>query len=220
MDSPLCRACMEAEETAAHVVIKCQGVAEYRAQHLGSTGSLPEVIGNVRGLLGFLVFQSEQIQWLAADDLRHAIGMTMGRIFELHRQQVDMYRRMKRIVEGQFTWLRPELAGVFHQLGPQSGVAEPAAGFEQFKPNQYDQKWVSNVKQTYQDYKPHIYITALEYITKKQTQIENLVKLLTTYTAEEEVDRFKPYNLPMGQDHLAVWKGYQTKIACYFVVDV
>ncbi|XP_063630304.1 uncharacterized protein LOC134801617 [Cydia splendana] len=54
-DSPLCRACMEAEETAAHVILECPGVAKYRAQHLGSPGSLPEVVGNIKGLLGFLV---------------------------------------------------------------------------------------------------------------------------------------------------------------------
>ncbi|XP_047997594.1 uncharacterized protein LOC125235176 [Leguminivora glycinivorella] len=54
-DSPLCRACTEAEETAAHVILECPGVAEYRAQHLGSPGCLPEVVGNIKGLLGFLV---------------------------------------------------------------------------------------------------------------------------------------------------------------------
>ncbi|XP_061708199.1 uncharacterized protein LOC133534392 [Cydia pomonella] len=54
-DSPLCRACMEEEETAAHVILECPGVAEYRAQYLGSPGSLPEVVGNIKGLLGFLV---------------------------------------------------------------------------------------------------------------------------------------------------------------------
>ena len=54
-DSALCRACMGAEETAAHVILECPGVATYRAQYLGTPGSLPEVVGNVKGLLGFLV---------------------------------------------------------------------------------------------------------------------------------------------------------------------
>ncbi|XP_063531089.1 uncharacterized protein LOC134742085 [Cydia strobilella] len=58
-DSPLCRACMEAEETAAHVILECPGVAEYRAQYLGSPGPLPEVVGNIKGLLGFL----EELGW-------------------------------------------------------------------------------------------------------------------------------------------------------------
>lgn len=53
-DSPLCRACMESEETANHVLMECPGVATYRATHLGSPGSLQEVIGNVKGLLDFL----------------------------------------------------------------------------------------------------------------------------------------------------------------------
>lgn len=53
-DSPLCRACMEAEETATHILLECAGVANYRALHLGSPRSLQEVVGNVKGLLGFL----------------------------------------------------------------------------------------------------------------------------------------------------------------------
>ncbi|XP_063630762.1 uncharacterized protein LOC134802099 [Cydia splendana] len=165
-----------------------------------------ECIAEIRGS----VYQTEQIQWVAADDLRHSIGMTMGRILELHRHQVDMYRRMKRVVEGQFTWLRPEQAGAIPQLGPQSGVVEPGVNTP-FKPKLYDQKWASGQKKTYQDYKPHIYMFALEYITKKETEIEHLVKLLTTYTAENEVARFKPHMLPVGQAHWAVWTGYTTE---------
>ncbi|XP_073948802.1 uncharacterized protein [Choristoneura fumiferana] len=49
-DSPLCRACMEAEETATHILLECSGVANYRALHLGSPGSLQEVAGNASGL--------------------------------------------------------------------------------------------------------------------------------------------------------------------------
>lgn len=59
-DSPLCRACMEEEETAAHVVLECSGVANYRAKHLGLTGCFPEVVGNTKGLLDFL----EELGWL------------------------------------------------------------------------------------------------------------------------------------------------------------
>ncbi|XP_045507722.1 uncharacterized protein LOC123703686 [Colias croceus] len=53
-DSPLCRACMATEETAAHVIMECKGVAEYRARYLGSPGSLPEAFGNPHKLLGFM----------------------------------------------------------------------------------------------------------------------------------------------------------------------
>ena len=59
-DSPLCRGCMEAEETTAHVLLECQGVSSYRAKNLGSPGSIPEVLKNVGGLLKFF----EEIGWL------------------------------------------------------------------------------------------------------------------------------------------------------------
>ncbi|CAH2232099.1 jg4773 [Pararge aegeria aegeria] len=41
-DSPLCRVCMEADETPTHVVLQCRGVAEQRAayqsmKHLATT---------------------------------------------------------------------------------------------------------------------------------------------------------------------------------------
>ncbi|CAH2208445.1 jg22376, partial [Pararge aegeria aegeria] len=52
-DSPLCRACMEADETPTHVLIRCRGVAEQRAAYLGSPASLPEVLGDLGGLLSF-----------------------------------------------------------------------------------------------------------------------------------------------------------------------
>ncbi|CAH2099133.1 unnamed protein product [Euphydryas editha] len=58
-DSPLCRACMEAEETAAHIVLECTGLANYRAKHLGSPTTLPEVIGDTRGLVKYL----EELGW-------------------------------------------------------------------------------------------------------------------------------------------------------------
>ncbi|XP_063371855.1 uncharacterized protein LOC134660086 [Cydia amplana] len=47
-DSPLCRGCMETEETASHVVLECSGVAPYRAKHLGSPRDLPEVLLNIK----------------------------------------------------------------------------------------------------------------------------------------------------------------------------
>ncbi|CAK1579532.1 unnamed protein product [Parnassius mnemosyne] len=59
-DSPLCRACMGEEETAAHVLLKCPEVATYRAKHLGTPGSLPEVACNIKGLLSFF----GEISWL------------------------------------------------------------------------------------------------------------------------------------------------------------
>ena len=59
-DSPLCRACMEREETAAHVLLECPAVAPYRATHLAMARTLPEVVRNTKGLLAFL----EELRWL------------------------------------------------------------------------------------------------------------------------------------------------------------
>ncbi|KAI5634242.1 hypothetical protein NE865_13043 [Phthorimaea operculella] len=53
-DSPLCRACMEEEETAVHVVLHCKEVATYRAKYLGNPGSIPEALSDLVGLLSFL----------------------------------------------------------------------------------------------------------------------------------------------------------------------
>ena len=58
-DSPLCRGCMDEEETAAHVLLECTSVASYRTKHLGTPRSLPEVTSNLKGLVGFL----EEIGW-------------------------------------------------------------------------------------------------------------------------------------------------------------
>ncbi|CAH2245066.1 jg15904 [Pararge aegeria aegeria] len=52
-DSPLCRACMEADETPTHVLLQCRGVAEHRAAYLGSPALLPEALGDLGGLLSF-----------------------------------------------------------------------------------------------------------------------------------------------------------------------
>ncbi|CAH2237104.1 jg24443 [Pararge aegeria aegeria] len=52
-DSPLCRACMETEETPLHVMLQCNGVAEQRAAHLGSSATLHEALGDLGGLLSF-----------------------------------------------------------------------------------------------------------------------------------------------------------------------
>ncbi|CAH2268899.1 jg21168 [Pararge aegeria aegeria] len=52
-DSPLCRACMETEETPIHVMLQCNGVAEQRAAHLGSSATLHEALGDLGGLLSF-----------------------------------------------------------------------------------------------------------------------------------------------------------------------
>ncbi|CAH2229235.1 jg6742 [Pararge aegeria aegeria] len=52
-DSPLCRACMETEETPRHVILQCNGVAEQRAAHLGSSALLYEALGDLGGLLSF-----------------------------------------------------------------------------------------------------------------------------------------------------------------------
>ncbi|XP_069364724.1 uncharacterized protein [Maniola hyperantus] len=52
-DSPLCRACMEVDETPTHVLLECTGVADQRERHLGSPTSLHEALGNLGGLFGF-----------------------------------------------------------------------------------------------------------------------------------------------------------------------
>ncbi|CAH2266785.1 jg14953 [Pararge aegeria aegeria] len=52
-DSPLCRACMEADETPTHVLLRCTGVAEQCAAYLGAPASLPEALGDLGGLIRF-----------------------------------------------------------------------------------------------------------------------------------------------------------------------
>lgn len=59
-DSPLCRGCMGAEETAAHVVLECSGVANYRAKFLGSLESLQEAVAKAKALGDFLA----ELGWL------------------------------------------------------------------------------------------------------------------------------------------------------------
>ncbi|CAH2267981.1 jg8424 [Pararge aegeria aegeria] len=50
-DSPLCRACMEADETPT--MLECTGVTEQREIYLGSPATIPEVLSNLGGMLGF-----------------------------------------------------------------------------------------------------------------------------------------------------------------------
>ncbi|CAH2242925.1 jg14494 [Pararge aegeria aegeria] len=52
-DSPLCRACMEKNETPTHVMLECTGVTEQREIYLGSPATIPEVHSNLGGMLGF-----------------------------------------------------------------------------------------------------------------------------------------------------------------------
>ncbi|CAH2266796.1 jg18925 [Pararge aegeria aegeria] len=52
-DSPLCRACMEKNETPTHVMLECTGVTEQREIYLGSPATIPEVLSNLGGMLGF-----------------------------------------------------------------------------------------------------------------------------------------------------------------------
>ncbi|CAH2212531.1 jg854 [Pararge aegeria aegeria] len=52
-DSPLCRACMETDETPTNVLLRCRGVAEQCAAYLGTPASLPEALGDLGGLLSF-----------------------------------------------------------------------------------------------------------------------------------------------------------------------
>lgn len=53
-DSPLCRACMEEDETAAHVLLHCPVVATYRAKYFGNPGTLREIVSSIKSLLAFL----------------------------------------------------------------------------------------------------------------------------------------------------------------------
>ncbi|CAH2246901.1 jg19257 [Pararge aegeria aegeria] len=46
-------ACMETNATPIHVELQCNGVSEYRGEHLGSSASLPEAFGDLGGLLSF-----------------------------------------------------------------------------------------------------------------------------------------------------------------------
>ncbi|CAH2255465.1 jg15443 [Pararge aegeria aegeria] len=59
-DSPLRRACMEADETPTHVMLECTGVAERREVYLRSPATLPEVLGNLGGMLSFW----KELGWL------------------------------------------------------------------------------------------------------------------------------------------------------------
>ncbi|CAH2211686.1 jg903 [Pararge aegeria aegeria] len=52
-DSPLCRACMEADETPTHILLRRKGVAEQCAAYLGSPASLPEALGDLGSRLSF-----------------------------------------------------------------------------------------------------------------------------------------------------------------------
>ncbi|KAG7307057.1 hypothetical protein JYU34_007191 [Plutella xylostella] len=51
--TPLCRSCMEEDETASHVLLHCKGVETIRSKILGSPGSLREVMSNLGRLLAF-----------------------------------------------------------------------------------------------------------------------------------------------------------------------
>lgn len=59
-DSPLCRACLTEEESAAHVVLECEGVATQRKQILGNPRSLLQACEAPRKLLCFW----EELGWL------------------------------------------------------------------------------------------------------------------------------------------------------------
>ncbi|XP_047999780.1 uncharacterized protein LOC125236904 [Leguminivora glycinivorella] len=59
-DSPMCRACMEAEETTKHFLLECKQVEVYRNKYLGTPNTLKEVFSNLKTLLGFV----EELGWL------------------------------------------------------------------------------------------------------------------------------------------------------------
>ena len=58
-DSSLCRGCLDEEETAAHSLLECTSVANYRTTYLGTPRSLPEVTSDIKKLVGFL----EELGW-------------------------------------------------------------------------------------------------------------------------------------------------------------
>ncbi|XP_063375457.1 uncharacterized protein LOC134663070 [Cydia amplana] len=59
-DSPLCRACMEEEETTKHILLECKQVETYRNKYLGTPSTLKEAVSNLKTLLGFM----EELGWL------------------------------------------------------------------------------------------------------------------------------------------------------------
>ncbi|CAH2097628.1 unnamed protein product [Euphydryas editha] len=59
-DSPLCRGCLVAEETAAHVILECEGVATHRANILKEIRTLREACERPRRLLSFW----KELGWL------------------------------------------------------------------------------------------------------------------------------------------------------------
>lgn len=60
-DSPLCRGCFVAEESAAHVILECEVVATQRRQILGTVRSLREACEAPRKLLCFWA----ELGWLS-----------------------------------------------------------------------------------------------------------------------------------------------------------
>ncbi|CAH2236626.1 jg16465 [Pararge aegeria aegeria] len=59
-DSPLYRACMEADETPTSGMLRSREGAEQRAPYLGSPASLPKALGDLGGLLSF----RSELSWL------------------------------------------------------------------------------------------------------------------------------------------------------------
>lgn len=59
-DSPLCRACMEAEETVAHVLLECTGVTQIREEILGTPRTLADVLRRPGSLICFW----REVGWL------------------------------------------------------------------------------------------------------------------------------------------------------------
>lgn len=59
-DSPLCRACMEAEETVSHVLLDCVELKEIRAQFLGRPVTVANTLLNLQDLICFW----SEVGWL------------------------------------------------------------------------------------------------------------------------------------------------------------
>lgn len=59
-DSPICRACLDADETVTHVILECEGVTDQRAKILDNVRSLREACESPRRLLCFW----KELGWL------------------------------------------------------------------------------------------------------------------------------------------------------------
>ncbi|CAH2218832.1 jg22720, partial [Pararge aegeria aegeria] len=87
-DSPLCRACMEANETPTHVMLDCTGVTEQREIYLGSPATIPEVLNQQKSCAGILDGWSNEQQWEIS---RTSKALTCGNCPERRRRRRHLH---------------------------------------------------------------------------------------------------------------------------------